>query len=350
MNARHNALGPGNRANATIGRAVRLVAHERDRRRPASDASSFGHPGKFTLCFAEGPAAALGAAAPRSSATPRGHHGHDRAAEGAAPARAAAHRLGRGRSALVRGARSPTRRGSRPARAARRAVLGPEHAGFCARVGAGPRCASSSYEAARVSAARARGRRRASGDRSPARHDTGRRRQAAVRAARPTTSCSSPRAARARAGRSGCPRGRRPIHAYRATRRVRPAGEPLPGCGPDGCIVPWMRETRSPGPAPRRARRAAGDASTARALARELPERPVIGLIANGKPLARELLDACSPRRLGRAVERRPGSRSRAPPTRSAPRRPRSWPCARTWSSPASATEAPARRAVCTTR
>ena len=26
MNARHNALGPGNRANATIGRAVRLVA------------------------------------------------------------------------------------------------------------------------------------------------------------------------------------------------------------------------------------------------------------------------------------------------------------------------------------
>ena len=29
------------------------------------------------------------------------------------------------------------------------------------------------------------------------------------------------------------------IHAYRATRRVRPAGEPLPDCGPDGCIVPW---------------------------------------------------------------------------------------------------------------
>ena len=26
MNARHNALGPGNRANATIGRALRLVA------------------------------------------------------------------------------------------------------------------------------------------------------------------------------------------------------------------------------------------------------------------------------------------------------------------------------------
>ena len=26
-----------------------------------------------------------------------------------------------------------------------------------------------------------------------------------------------------------------------ASRRVRPAGEALPDCGPDGCIVPWMR-------------------------------------------------------------------------------------------------------------
>jgi len=31
------------------------------------------------------------------------------------------------------------------------------------------------------------------------------------------------------------------IHARSATRRVRPAGEPLPDCGPDGCIVPWAR-------------------------------------------------------------------------------------------------------------
>ena len=31
------------------------------------------------------------------------------------------------------------------------------------------------------------------------------------------------------------------IHARRASRRVRPAGEPLPDCGPDGCIVPWAR-------------------------------------------------------------------------------------------------------------
>ena len=56
MNARHNALGQGNRANATIGRALRLIATNALGSRPGeSDASSFGHPGKFTLCFAEDP-------------------------------------------------------------------------------------------------------------------------------------------------------------------------------------------------------------------------------------------------------------------------------------------------------
>ena len=54
MNSGANALGPGNRANATIGRAVRLVA--RNVFGAASgdmDASSLGNPGKLTLCFAE---------------------------------------------------------------------------------------------------------------------------------------------------------------------------------------------------------------------------------------------------------------------------------------------------------
>ena len=31
------------------------------------------------------------------------------------------------------------------------------------------------------------------------------------------------------------------IHARGASRRVRPAGEPLPDCGPDGCIVPVVK-------------------------------------------------------------------------------------------------------------
>ncbi len=56
MNSTHNALGPGNRANATIGRALRLLAMTvLDARPGLMDASSIGHPGKYTLCFAEDP-------------------------------------------------------------------------------------------------------------------------------------------------------------------------------------------------------------------------------------------------------------------------------------------------------
>ena len=54
MATRHNALGPGNRANATVGRALRLVARNVFGARTGEmDASSIGHPGKFTLCLAE---------------------------------------------------------------------------------------------------------------------------------------------------------------------------------------------------------------------------------------------------------------------------------------------------------
>jgi hypothetical protein len=54
MNARHNVLGPGNRANATIGRALRLIAiNVLDARTGGMDGSSIGNPGKYTLCFAE---------------------------------------------------------------------------------------------------------------------------------------------------------------------------------------------------------------------------------------------------------------------------------------------------------
>ena len=54
MNARHNVLGSGNRPNATIGRAVRLtVSNALGAKTGKLDASSIGHPGKYTLCFAE---------------------------------------------------------------------------------------------------------------------------------------------------------------------------------------------------------------------------------------------------------------------------------------------------------
>lgn len=54
MNYRGNVLGQGNRANATIGRAVQLVIRNIGGGRPGEvDRATIGHPGKFTCCFAE---------------------------------------------------------------------------------------------------------------------------------------------------------------------------------------------------------------------------------------------------------------------------------------------------------
>ncbi len=54
MNAGANLFGPGNRANATIGRAVRLILLNVFRMIPGiSDKSTQGHPGKYSFCIAE---------------------------------------------------------------------------------------------------------------------------------------------------------------------------------------------------------------------------------------------------------------------------------------------------------
>ncbi len=54
MNADVNLFGPGNRANATIGRAVRLILLNVFRMVPGvSDKSTQGNPGKFSFCVAE---------------------------------------------------------------------------------------------------------------------------------------------------------------------------------------------------------------------------------------------------------------------------------------------------------
>ncbi len=54
MNARGNVLGQGNRANATIGRALQLVIRNVGGGKPGGvDRSVFGNPGKYTFCFAE---------------------------------------------------------------------------------------------------------------------------------------------------------------------------------------------------------------------------------------------------------------------------------------------------------
>lgn len=54
MNSGGNAFGSGNRANATIGRAVRLVMLSVGGGIPGDlDKSTLGHPGKYTFCIAE---------------------------------------------------------------------------------------------------------------------------------------------------------------------------------------------------------------------------------------------------------------------------------------------------------
>jgi hypothetical protein len=54
MNSGVNALGQGNRANATIGRALQLIVRNVGGGRPGEiDRATLGGPGKFTFCFAE---------------------------------------------------------------------------------------------------------------------------------------------------------------------------------------------------------------------------------------------------------------------------------------------------------
>lgn len=55
LNAGGNILGPGNRANACIGRAVSLIMRNVGGAKPGvGDMATMGQPGKYTFCFAEG--------------------------------------------------------------------------------------------------------------------------------------------------------------------------------------------------------------------------------------------------------------------------------------------------------
>ena len=54
INSRNNLFGPGNRANATIGRSIRLILMNACAAIPGLfDRSVIGHPGKFSYCIAE---------------------------------------------------------------------------------------------------------------------------------------------------------------------------------------------------------------------------------------------------------------------------------------------------------
>jgi hypothetical protein len=66
-NAGFGTFGPGNRSNATTGRAIRLILLNVGGGRPGDgDASTQGHPAKYTYCFAENAAASPWPLYPRS--------------------------------------------------------------------------------------------------------------------------------------------------------------------------------------------------------------------------------------------------------------------------------------------
>ena len=243
MNARHNALGQGNRANATIGRALRLIATNALGSRPGeSDASSFGHPGKFTLCFAEDPPPApwqplsvrLGYAPGDTTVTVVPSEGpHQLAQQLTSSAEEVLRSFAR---SITHPTWFSTGKGGHGV-----LVLGPEHAGFCVSQGwTQERVCEFVYRESRIAPAEllAAG----VGIEDNAQHN-----MIPGEDGKLATLESPDEVLLVTAGGEGAgwsvwiPAWAPTIHARRASRRVRPAGEPLPDCGPDGCIVPWAR-------------------------------------------------------------------------------------------------------------
>jgi hypothetical protein len=71
MNSGGNALGQGNRANSTIGRAVQLVVRNVGGGRPGEvDRATHGNPGKLSFCFAELPDSPIGTLAEQQGLPP----------------------------------------------------------------------------------------------------------------------------------------------------------------------------------------------------------------------------------------------------------------------------------------
>ena len=71
MNGAGNALGQGNRANLTIGRAVQLVVRNVGGGRPQGvDRAAHGNPGKISFCFCEHPDSPFTSLAESRGATP----------------------------------------------------------------------------------------------------------------------------------------------------------------------------------------------------------------------------------------------------------------------------------------
>ena len=244
MNARHGALGSGNRANATIGRAVRLVATNVLGARPGeSDASSFGHPGKYTLCLAEDPPpkpwrplhAGLGYAPGDTTVTVLPTEAPHQIAQ----------QLTRSAEALLRtvasAIRSPATFSTGKAGQGL-VILGPEHARFCVEQGWTQEAVREFlYRESRVTPEELlrNGVHSASGSAFEEIPDA----EGRIRSVASPADVYLLTAGGEGAGWSVWIPNWAPASVARAvTRRVRPAGEPLPECGPGGCLVPWLAE------------------------------------------------------------------------------------------------------------
>jgi hypothetical protein len=243
MNARGNVLGQGNRANATIGRSLRLTAINALGSKPGeSDASSFGHPGKFTFCFAEDPPPApwhplhveLGYDENDTTVTVLPSDGPHQVAQQLTHDAESVLRICA--SAIKSPAWFATGKRGQGA-----LVLGPEHAGFCIADGWTQRDVREFLvRETRVSPdelVRAGGRLEEGTAHDMTPGEDGK----LATLASPddlllvTAGCEG-------AGWSAWIPNWAPVqHARASTRRVRPAGEALPDCGPDGCIVPWAK-------------------------------------------------------------------------------------------------------------
>lgn len=239
MNARHNVLGSGNRANMTIGRALRLIARNvLDARTGGLDGSSIGSSAKISLCFAEDP--------PRPPWQPlRCALGFDQAdttvtllaTEG--PRQVANHLRGDAESVLrtfAAAIRNPATfisgKGGQVV-----VLLGPEHAlaliegGISRReaqefLAQATRIAPAELEAAGIELERG------------SEHDMVPERDGLL-----ATLASPDDAIIVTAGGEGAgwsavmPVWAPTIHSHAVARRVRPRGEALPDCGPDGCEI-----------------------------------------------------------------------------------------------------------------
>lgn len=242
MNARHNALGSGNRANATIGRAVRLVAmNVLGARSGVLDATSLGHPGRYTLCFAENDPSPpweplrvqLGYAPEDTTVTimategPRqvaNHLNEDPVAVlrtfAAATTLAATFSVGKGGQGIV--------------------VLGPEHA-LALRGWTQAAVREFLVDASRVTPEYLE----AAGvvvERGVQQHAIALDEDGKLPTFRSVDDLLVATAGGEGSGWSAYLPSAAPTHHTRhATRRVRLPGEALPDCGPDSCEVPWAR-------------------------------------------------------------------------------------------------------------